>query len=452
MGEERLHRTTGKVIVIGGGPAGLAAAYTLRRNGVEVTVLEAADHVGGRMAGETVDGFSISTGAQFFDGTYGTALHLADELDVPIHTTRLAGGAMSQHVKESNFRRVTFANLLLMRLYSPKAVGQTLKVMLKLRRRRKDLVAADYAGLLDLDIPCESFAEYAMRHGGPEMVAQVCDPLAMSVILARPDRIGTLFGVRSLWNALGNPFQTFQNPQRGVGAFATALGEACKDFTLLSCPVEEVVVRGGSVHGVVAEDGLHEADAVICATTATTALRTIPSLPDDVRDALAQVTYSSSCHVVFGVEGHPLDRGVYLMLFPSESGYRLASLGDAAVAAPRSAPEGKGLIHAYYPEQHSDALFSLDDAEIAQRCIEEIRRAVPGMPNPLFSRVYRWNEAVCLSPGGTLSALHRVRSRSVPGADGLYLAGEYTDIPGVEGSLRSGVIAAECVLGRFSER
>ena len=436
-----------KVVVVGGGPAGLAAAYTLRRRGVEATILESADHAGGRMAGEAVDGFSISTGTQFFDGTYSTARRLAGELDVPLHTTRLAGGAMSQHVKGGRFRRVTFANLCLMRLYSPRALRQTMKVMLKLGRRRSDLLAADYAGLLDLDVGGESFAAYALRHGGPEMVAEVCDPLAVSVVLARPDRIGALFGVRSLWNALGSPFQTFRNPEQGVGAFAAALGEACADFTLLSRPVEEVAVRDGAVHGVVADDGLHRADAVICATTATTARRIIPSLPEDVSGALAQVTYSSSCHVVLGVEGHPLAPGVYLMLFPTESGFRLASVGDATVAAPRSAPEGNGLVHAYYPEQHTGELFPLDDAEITRQCIEEVRRAVPAMPRePLFSRVYRWNEAVCLSPGGTLTAMHRLRSASVPGADGLFLAGEYTDIPGVEGALRSGVTAAENVL------
>lgn len=401
-----------KVIVIGGGPAGLAAAYTLRQRGLEATVLEAADHAGGRMAVEAVDGFSISTGAQFFDGTYSTAQHLADELDVPLHALRRGGGAISQHVKGGGFRRVTFPNLLLMRVHSLRAAWQLLRVLLKLRRRREELRAADYAGLLDLDVPGESFAAYALRHGGPEMLAQVCDPMAVSVVLARPDRIGTVFGVRSLWNAHDNPSQTFQNPEQGVGAFAAALGEACADFTVLSWPVQEVVVRDGVVHGVVAGDGvLHEADAVICATTATTALRIIPGLSEDVRDALEQITYSSSCHVVFGVEGHPLGQGTYLMLFPSAAGFRLASVADATVAAPRSAPEGSGLIHAYYPEQYADELLRLDDAEITRRCIEEVRRVVPQMPRePLFSRVYRRNEAVCLSPGGTLTAMHRLPS------------------------------------------
>ena len=440
-----------RVVIVGGGPAGLAAAYTLRQRGVEATVLEAADQAGGRMAGEVVDGFSISTGAQFFNGASSTAQRLAGELDVPNHTMRLAGGAMSQLVK-GNIRRATFPNLFAMRLYSPKAAWQTLKVMRKLRSRRKDLLADDYAGLFDMDIPGVSFADYVRQHGGPEMVAQVCDPFTVSIVLARPHRVGALFGVHCLFSALGNPFQTFKNPDRGIGAFAIALSEACADFTQLSCPVEEVVVRDGVVCGVEAEDGLHQADAVICASPATTARRIIPSLPEEVSDALGEVTYSSCCHVVFGVEGHPLDKGIYLIMIPTEAGFKLGCVADATLAAPRSAPEGMGLIQAYYPEQHSDELFALTDAEITQRCIEEIRQVVPEMPRePLFSRVYRWTEAACLHPGGTLAAMHRLRSGSVPGSEGLFLAGEYTYIPGVEGALRSGIVAAENVLRHFSE-
>ncbi len=72
------------VIVVGGGAAGLAAAYTLRRRGIEVTLLEAKSRVGGRMAGEETDGCRIDTGAQMFNATYREAIGLCDELDVPL--------------------------------------------------------------------------------------------------------------------------------------------------------------------------------------------------------------------------------------------------------------------------------------------------------------------------------------------------------------------------------
>ena len=370
----------GKVLIIGGGPAGLAAAHTLRQRGVEATILEASDRAGGRMAGETFDGFSVSTGAQFFNRDYRTALDFAGDLGVPIHSLRLAGGAVSGYVGEGNFRRSTFANLLSMRVYSTRATWQMVKLMLSLARRRKGLKSADYAGLLDLDVPEESFADYALRKGGPDLVAEVCDPLTVSVVLATPDRVGTVFGVRSLWNAL-KPSQAFMNPERGVGHFSSVLSEACAGFTRLSSPVEEVVIKDGIARGVKVKGALQRAEVVICATTATAALRIIPGLSKDTSDALAQVSYSSSCHVVLGVEGNPLARGVYLMLFPSDSGFRLAGVCDATVAAPGSAPTGRGLIHAYYPERFSDELFHLSDRVITEQSIKEIRRVVPDPPS-----------------------------------------------------------------------
>ena len=433
-----------KVIVIGAGAAGLSCAHTLDKRGIDVLVLESAARAGGRMSGEEVKGFHISTGAQFFDRTYRTALGLAGDLGVPTGSLRFSG-SVSQYTGGA-LRRVSYANLLLMRLYSPRALGQAAKLMARIARRKRDLSAADHAGLLDLDSVNESFADYGARHGGRELVEQMCDPLARSMVLAGPDRIGTVFGLRSLWSSLGNPSQAFRNPRRGVGSFASALSHACADFTRLSTPVERVVVEGGGVKGVVTRDGFQEAAAVVCATTATAAVQIVPNLPASVGRALSEVTYSSSCHVVFGVDGQHFPKGVYLMVFPRSAGFSLASLANAHVASPGAVPADKSLIHAYFDEESSEELFSMRDEQITARAIREIQRVVPTMPDaPHFTRVYRWKEAVCLSPGGTLSAMHRLRTEAIAGADGLFLAGEYMGIPGVEGSLKSGVEAADRV-------
>ena len=434
-----------RVIVIGAGAAGLSCAHALDKRGVDVLVLESAAHAGGRMSGEEVNGFHVSTGAQFFDTTYLTAIGLAGDLGVPTGSLRFSG-SVSQYTQRGP-RRVSYANLLLMRLYSPKALGQAAKLIARLARRKRDLSATDHAGLLDLDSDHESFADYGARHGGRELVEQMCDPLARSMVLAGPDRIGTVFGLRSLWSSLGNPLQAFRNPRRGVGSFASALSHACADFTRLSTPVERVVVEDGVVKGVVTRDGFRAAAAVVCAATATATMRIVPNLPASVRRALSEVTYSSSCHVVFGVDGQYFPKGVYLMVFPRSAGFSLASLANATAASPGAAPAGKSLIHAYFAEESSEKLFPMRDEEIAARAIREIRRVVPAMPDaPGFARVYRWKEAVCLSPGGTLSAMQSLRTDAIPGVDGLFLAGEYMGIPGVEGSLKTGVEAAERVV------
>jgi protoporphyrinogen oxidase len=50
-------------VVIGAGPAGLATAWQLRRDGHEVRVLEASDHVGGLAGGRTVAGVRVDLGS-----------------------------------------------------------------------------------------------------------------------------------------------------------------------------------------------------------------------------------------------------------------------------------------------------------------------------------------------------------------------------------------------------
>ena len=49
-----------RVVVVGSGLAGLSAAYRLREQGCQVTVLEALDRVGGRVLSEFEDGFRRS--------------------------------------------------------------------------------------------------------------------------------------------------------------------------------------------------------------------------------------------------------------------------------------------------------------------------------------------------------------------------------------------------------
>jgi phytoene dehydrogenase-like protein len=52
------------VALVGAGPAGLAAARTLQRAGLSVTMLEASDDIGRRVRTDVVDGFRLDRGIQ----------------------------------------------------------------------------------------------------------------------------------------------------------------------------------------------------------------------------------------------------------------------------------------------------------------------------------------------------------------------------------------------------
>ena len=64
-------KSTGKVVVIGAGIAGLAAAQQLRSFGMEVVVLEARDRVGGRIATFRKGQYIADLGAMVVTGLGG---------------------------------------------------------------------------------------------------------------------------------------------------------------------------------------------------------------------------------------------------------------------------------------------------------------------------------------------------------------------------------------------
>src|SRR5437660_163605 len=68
------------VIVVGAGTAGLTAAWELSRAGVEVTVLERDDRVGGRVLTADVEGTPVEFGASFLTNFYPATLRLARDI------------------------------------------------------------------------------------------------------------------------------------------------------------------------------------------------------------------------------------------------------------------------------------------------------------------------------------------------------------------------------------
>jgi len=67
-----------RVIVVGAGLSGLAAARHLSRHGADVTVLEGSDGVGGRVRTDLVDGFRLDRGFQLYNPAYPEGARVLD--------------------------------------------------------------------------------------------------------------------------------------------------------------------------------------------------------------------------------------------------------------------------------------------------------------------------------------------------------------------------------------
>ena len=441
-----------KVLVVGAGIAGLGAAYTLRKRDLDVTVFEASPHPGGRIFGEEVDGFHIDIGSNIFLETYGAVRQVAEELGVSLTRTPVPiNGGVYHNGKFHGFyggtrlrnQWKTAKTILSFQLLSPKGIWQAMRCLRLLNSRSHDLSFDDPSRMLDLDTG-ENAAEFFESNFGTEFLERLVGPNLSCYAFGHPEQVGVAYAMAILWHFSVNGDAWPVRPGgKGRGAFMDALVYACDESIRISTPVRRIVLEDGVARGVITEAGFVEADAVICATTATTALTIAPDLPPDVSDVLRRVTYSNCCRVFFGVDSSPFPPDWYAVTFPRQTGALMIGMSNSAVLAPESVPEGKALIDALVIEKQADALFALTDEQVGERVLAEIRKYVPGMSGePLFTRVYRWHEAVCLAPGGMMTALAQMRRQSLKRVKGLFLAGEYMGVPSTNGALRSGIDAA----------
>ncbi|WP_042389840.1 NAD(P)/FAD-dependent oxidoreductase [Streptacidiphilus melanogenes] len=77
-------RRDADVVIVGAGLAGLTAARRLTACGLSVTVLEATDHVGGRMAGEHCDGYRLDHGTHLLNPAYPELARTLDLADLDL--------------------------------------------------------------------------------------------------------------------------------------------------------------------------------------------------------------------------------------------------------------------------------------------------------------------------------------------------------------------------------
>ena len=116
-------------------------------------------------------------------------------------------------------------------------------------------------------------------------------------------------------------------------------------------------------------------------------------------------------------------------------------------------PPGKSTLDLIAGRERARQLLELDDEEVKRELLRDIRRnpppgsAFPGDDDGLFTRVYRWKIAVCKGPPGMFKAVANSRRELGQEIPNLFLAGDYTRVPLVNGALASGLAAAEEALG-----
>ncbi len=391
----------------------------------------------------------------FFCYSYDAVFRICEELDLPLVRSLqrfgwyrngrwLVPGDSSISGIVNNLRAARSLGLL---------SWGSLKLVWNIFRQADYLTFASDSRMAEIDGD-ESFGEYLARTGVPESLQLTLKGFVENIMLNYVDSSGQAYIRGYLANTLLRPHRLMQ-PEKGAGALARVLRDACADISRVSTPVREIAIRERRVTGVVIDGETIKADAVICAVPAPIALEIIPDLPDSVRETLRNVTYSSACRLVIGLDHPPLPLGWHGAIYPEgETPLML----DRSINLPGCMPSGKSTLDLIAGRERAKELLELDDEEVKRQMLRDARRnpppgsALPSDDEGLFSRVYRWKIAVCEGPPGMFKAVANTRRELGQDIPNLFLAGDYTRVPLANGALDSGVGAAEEVVELLTSR
>lgn len=457
-------RDSHEVIVVGGGMAGLAAAWFLEDR--DVLVLESGAAAGGRVVAGTWRGWTYARGAEYIgppEGALGrliadtglTPVEIPAPMDARIHRRRLVHGSagliriLVDGGGLNAWNRFLAAVKGLGAAWAPPPDHDPDGPLAWL----DGLTAADWFARLDL----------------PPIYTDVWNVFARGVFGAALTELSALCLVPELYyevadaDRLDRRLDLAADPDEPSGAYSFAGGLAALT-NALAAGLGTRLETGARVTGVTGDDASGYrvawvgADGVARQTTARAVVLATPApvtaaiagavLGAETRALVAELAFAPYATIAMMSEAPIFDDAFDLAL---PDGLLLTDLYDSTWIQRRLGTPGDGHIVSGYaaPTLARDPMLrEIDDRTLAAAAVATVDSLLPGAAaRVIATRVQRFRHGFpVMAPGtfGRLAALHRRQDRGGP-----VLAGDWTAYPTLEAAARSGALAAGRIRARL---
>jgi oxygen-dependent protoporphyrinogen oxidase len=478
---------TPHIVVIGGGIAGLAAAFYLKDEPVRVTVLEGSPRLGGKLSASDVAGVSMDEGAEALlarrpegiglieatglaadlvpAGVTSSAIYTRGELrplprrqfmGVPADIDELAttGVVSADGVARARAESAPPAGEVDGSDTSVTAyIGARLGVEV-VDRLVDPLLGGVYAGRsqdLSFQATLAPLAAATRTHPTLTGAAAALLPPAASSAAAPPG--GTPAASAAPSSASDNskkPAPVFVTLTSGLGALPESVAKASGADIRVNAMVRELTRTGSGWRltiGSAADPEYLDADAVILAAPAAPAARLLKQSAAEAAAELERIPYASMAIITLAFRAGD---------FPAQqrSGYLVPAVdGRAVKAATFSTIKWPHLARAADPKnpvhivrcsvgRSGDvAVLQRDDADLAALAAAELAAAIGIAARPIAHRVTRWGGGLPQYNVGHLDRVAKIRA-AVAAQPGLAVAGAAYDgvgIPACVGTARAAV-------------
>ncbi|MFJ5281371.1 protoporphyrinogen oxidase [Streptomyces parvulus] len=466
------------VVVIGGGIAGLAAAFRLRDEPVRITVLEASSRLGGKLSVSEVAGVAVDEGAESLYANRRRTTGLIEEAGLggrirPAGVTASAiwsRGVIRQQ-PDRQFMGVPCDMDDLARSGVVSAEG--------VDRARQDLVLPSFDRDGDMSV-----ADYVGGRFGPEVVDRLVEPFLAGVFSGR---------------AADLSFEATLTPLAKAARAHVSLADAAASLTPVLAPGQKpppvrvatleggfgslpahlvrqvlaapgaVVRTGASVRelartaggwrvGVDGAGGVEhlDADAVVVAVPAGPAARLLADVAgmSPAVSAFTEVPYSSVAMVTLAYPRAAFpaalsERGYAAYRVPAVEGRAVKEVTFTSVKWPHLAGEVE-IVRCSMGRFGEEDLLRRDDGDLVALAAAELAEATGVRGRPAASRVSRWPDALPQYTVGHGERVRRIRE-TVAAQPGLAVCGALYDGVGVGVCMASARLAADQVLARVRQ-
>lgn len=421
------------VAVVGGGIAGLSAAYELERRGLTVRLFEASDRLGGVIRTVRRDGWVIDAGPDALLVQKPAAVQLCRELGLAdrLVSTRLPRTAYVLRdgrlcpLVEGSFLGfpVSIAALARSSLFSWRA---------KLRMAYEVAVPPTLGG-------DESIASFIRRRFGQEALDYLGEPLLAGIHAGDADRLSTeaLFPrlaeaerrsgsvLRSLrrMKIAPSPAGAFVSLPGGTGELVDTLARALKPGTVrLSSAVTSV--RRAGVFTVDTQDASVRAGGVIVCVPAYAAAGMLRSIDTSLAVICDTVPYASTATVAFGYRReqvrHPLDGSGFVV--PRVEASPLLAATWVSSKWPGRAPNGHVLLRGFLGGGRDPGRLGQSDSDLVRLAHDALAGTLGIEGDPVLTLLSRYPRQSPQYEVGHLARVASIQER-LTAVPGLFLAG-----------------------------
>ncbi|WP_179467124.1 protoporphyrinogen/coproporphyrinogen oxidase [Mycolicibacterium vinylchloridicum] len=437
--------------VIGGGAAGMAAAYELKKAGFAVTVFEARDRVGGRIWTVRKGDFVMDLGTAVYLGTYREAVAMIHEVGLTgeFVETPVMFGMPRQGTQHYLDLAKPIRSSIATKVISWPAKIKALRLFADVFKHRASLGYDTYDGLAEIDT--ETVLDYSQRVLNTELARYISAPL-VSGTWVHEDHDTSVALLH--WTVRNMLVKSVFNLTSGVAGLPVKLATLVD--TRLEHTVTNVTDSGGTVEVTYSSpssggERTETFDAAIIATTAAPALSMYPQMDDNHRGLYETARYHRLGNVSLGFSARPDDPGTFSMISPYDDPDTIAVIADHN-KAPGRAPAGKGLISVLLSPSYLDRTDDKDDQHLLDHALERVAYYYGNVPGELEEyALMRWPESVPVLGKGRFKVIADFRKKIDHGAR-VQFASDLDRIPGLNGALVSGQEAAARVSRQFANR